>query len=158
MSEMIFYISSISDQPNRGNILISYALKSIAFHGSPVINKKDFMILQRIFKHYLFDNTMIGLKSDNYNEIRKAIENKKVSALETNFSLNQVLCKLMHENEISLLVNLDKLIEKDKKEKALRLKKMLFNIKLCKKYKVQIEFKAEKMKKEEIKAIKDFLI
>jgi len=63
----------------------------------------------------------------------------------------------MHKNKISLLVNLDRLIEKNKKEKALKLKKMLFNIKLCKKYKVLVEFKADKMNKEEIKAIKDFL-
>lgn len=97
------------------------------------------------------------LKSDKYNEIRKAIENKKISALETNFSLNQVLCKMMKENNVSLFINLDSLIEKEKKEKAIKLKKILFNVRICKKYKVKLIFKAEKMSEEEIMAIKQFL-
>lgn len=97
------------------------------------------------------------LKSDNYNEIRKAIEQKRISALETNFSLNQVLCRMMKENGISLLVNLDTLINKEKKQKALQLKKILSNSRICKKYKVNIMLKADKMTSEEINAIKEIL-
>ena len=98
------------------------------------------------------------LKSDNYNIIRKGIESKKISALITNYSLNQVLCKLMKANGVSLIIDLDELIKKEKKEKALFLKKILNNAKLCRKYKVEIIIKAEKMNKAEILAIKSLLI
>lgn len=96
------------------------------------------------------------LTSDNYPEIRKAIESKKISALKTNFSLNQVLCKLMHDNGIKLIIDLDNIGE-DKKKRALALKKIMHNLKLCKKYKVEVVVKAEKMDDFEIKTIKKVL-
>ena len=84
---------------------------------------------------------------------RKALENKKVSILlnvENNIKedslhyrrsgLNQVLCKLANENNISIGFDFCSLLRTSGKERAKILGRMLFNYKLCKKYKVKMIF------------------
>lgn len=79
---------------------------------------------------------------------RKALENKNTEMLilqhkagkdklkQRDSGLNQVLCKLARNNNIILAINLKELAEeKDKKEKAIILSRMLQNIRLVKKYK-----------------------
>jgi RNase P/RNase MRP subunit p30 len=77
---------------------------------------------------------------------RKALENKKTSMLilshkgtrdrlkQRDSGLNQVLCKIAKENDVTLAFDLDEL-RGDKKQKAKLLSRMLQNIKLIKKYK-----------------------
>lgn len=78
---------------------------------------------------------------------RKALENKKTTILilshknkqdklkQRDSGLNQVLCKIAKENNITLVFDMHELKEKDKKTKAEILGRMLQNIRLIKKYK-----------------------
>lgn len=98
-------------------------------------------------------------KAANYFEIfvlgtndkinRAALEHKKVRALVSpeyerkfdyahyrNSGLNQVLCKIARDNNKEIIENFSEFLEKDKKNKAILLGRILQNAKLCKKYKV----------------------
>lgn len=91
-------------------------------------------------------NKIVQGKTIEFN--RKALESKETQMLILNHKigkdrlkqrdsgLNQVLCKIAKENNITLAFDLDELKEeKDKKNKATILARMLQNIKLIKKYK-----------------------
>ena len=53
--------------------------------------------------------------------------------------LNQVLCKIAHNNGKAIGINYDEIKKiKDKKEKAQRIGRIIQNIRLCRKYKVKI--------------------
>tara|TARA_Y100000310_G_C20289535_1_gene626549 strand:- start:171 stop:671 length:501 start_codon:yes stop_codon:yes gene_type:complete len=82
---------------------------------------------------------------------RKSVENKKVDILlspEINkkkdsfhyrkSGLNQVLCKLAKENNVAIGFDFSKLL--NSKERSKILGRMMFNYKLCKKYKVKMVF------------------
>ncbi len=82
---------------------------------------------------------------------RKSVENKKVDVLlspEINkkkdsfhyrkSGLNQVLCKLAKENDVAIGFDFSKLL--NSKEKSKILGRMMFNYKICKKYKVKMVF------------------
>lgn len=78
---------------------------------------------------------------------RKILEMKKVNMLVLNLKegrdklkerdsgLNQVLCNLARENNITLAIDFNELKEQDKKEKAKIISRIIQNIKLIKKYK-----------------------
>ena len=79
---------------------------------------------------------------------RKALESRKTSMLVLNHKfgkdklkqrdsgLNQVLCKIARDNNITLAIDLKELTEeKDKKNKAIILSRITQNIKLIKKFK-----------------------
>lgn len=77
---------------------------------------------------------------------RKILESKKVKMLilshkdkrdrlkERNSGLNQVLCKLARENNITLAIDFNELREEEKKERAKILARIIQNIKLIKKF------------------------
>lgn len=82
---------------------------------------------------------------------RMILENKKVKILlspegysrndslyERNSGLNHILCKIAKENSTIIAISLKPLIEKEAKEKAEYLSRIIQNIKLCKKYKVPL--------------------
>ena len=84
---------------------------------------------------------------------RKSLENKKVdillspennkredSLLSRKSGLNQVLCKLAKENDISIGFDFSMLINFSGKERSKIFGRMIFNYKLCKKYKVKMIF------------------
>jgi RNase P/RNase MRP subunit p30 len=78
---------------------------------------------------------------------RKALESKKTRMLvlshtdkkdrlkQRDSGLNQVLCKIAKDNSITLAIDLSELKNKEKKEKAIILSRMLQNIRLIKKFK-----------------------
>jgi RNase P/RNase MRP subunit p30 len=84
---------------------------------------------------------------------RKAVETKKVDILlnpERNdkkdsfhyrkSGLNQVLCKLAKENNVAIGFNFSNLLDSKGNERSKILGRMIFNYKLCKKYKVKMIF------------------
>lgn len=94
-----------------------------------------------------FEPYVLGI-NDKIN--RAALEHKKVKALVSpefarkydykdyrNSGLNQVLCKIAYKNNKKIIENFSEFLEKDKKEKALLLGRILQNSRLCKKYKVE---------------------
>jgi RNase P/RNase MRP subunit p30 len=82
---------------------------------------------------------------------RKILEMKRVSALVLNLSggrdglkqrdsgLNQVLCRIAKDNNITLAIDFNELLVEDKKQKAKILGRMIQNIKLIKKFKNKLE-------------------
>jgi len=78
---------------------------------------------------------------------RKILENKKVNMFILNHTnkkdklkqrdsgLNEVLCKLARDNNITLAINFHELLSEDKKEKAKILSRIIQNIKLARKFK-----------------------
>ncbi|MGB9708096.1 MAG: hypothetical protein ACPLXC_02085 [Candidatus Pacearchaeota archaeon] len=122
-------------------------------------------------------------KAANYFEIyvlgtndkinRVALEHKKVKALVSpefgrvfdytgyrNSGLNQVLCKIARDNNKEIIENFSDFLEKDKKNKAIWLGRVLQNARLCKKYHTKfIVAQFIKSEKEifEIRKIEDFV-
>ncbi|MFH1711144.1 MAG: RNase P subunit p30 family protein [Nanoarchaeota archaeon] len=78
---------------------------------------------------------------------RKVLENKKVDILilnhkigkdklkERDSGLNQVLCKIARNNNITLAIDFNEIINSEKREKAIILGRIKQNIKLIKKFK-----------------------
>lgn len=88
-------------------------------------------------------------RDDEFN--RKILENKKVSLLlspesgikkdklkQIDSGLNQVLCKIAKENNISIGIDIKDLLSKNDEERIMRIARLLQNINLCKKYNVKI--------------------
>ncbi len=87
---------------------------------------------------------------DDFN--RKILENPKVDVLlsveltgkdklkQRGGGLNEILCRLASKNKISIGIDLNEILKKDKKEKAIILSRLIQNIKLCKKTKTKICF------------------
>ncbi|MFA6022809.1 MAG: RNase P subunit p30 family protein [Candidatus Pacearchaeota archaeon] len=87
--------------------------------------------------------------NDEFN--RKILENKKVSLLvspesgikndklkQLDSGLNQVLCKIANENNISIGIDIKGLLSQKEEERIKRIARLLQNIDLCKKYKVKV--------------------
>lgn len=94
-----------------------------------------------------FDIFVLGV-NDKVNRV--ALEHKKVKALVspeyerrydyTNYrssGLNQVLCKIAHDNNKVIIENFSEFLAKEKKEKAILLGRILQNSILCRKYKTK---------------------
>ena len=67
-------------------------------------------------------------------------KNKKDFSKQRNSGLNQVLAKIAKKNNIQIGINLDEIIESNKKEKQTILARTKQNIKPCNKYKIQMKF------------------
>jgi len=92
---------------------------------------------------------------------RKILENKDVDILlspefhnrknyvkQRDSGLNEILCKLAKQNNIKICIDLDKIKNLDKKQKAIVLARIIQNIKLCKRTKTKITF-APDLKKQD---------
>jgi len=97
-------------------------------------------------------------KDENFN--RKILENKKIDIFLINedipkkdyskqrdSSLNESLCKLASKNNISIGIDIDKIIKKSDIGKARSLARLKQNIMLCKKNKTKLIFTSKKPKK-----------
>jgi RNase P/RNase MRP subunit p30 len=96
-------------------------------------------------------------KSIEFN--RKILENKKVNVLvmshtekrdklrQRDSGLNQVLCKIAKENNITIAFDFSEIENLSKKDKALLLARFIQNIKLCKKYKTKFILISDKKDK-----------
>jgi RNase P/RNase MRP subunit p30 len=122
-------------------------------------NKQD--LSNQVSKASILKKPIFVLGSDD--EVnRAALENKKVSCLlspeyerkkdfmhSRNSGLNQVLCKIAVKNNAAIGVNFNGLHE-DKKEAALRLGRIIQNIRFCSKYKVKVLIASFSAKPEEM--------
>jgi len=115
-----------------------------------LITGKDFQrIRQEIKKH---QEKKIIFFSDNDELNRKIIEKENIGIMMLNLSkrkdflkqknsgLNHILAKIAKKNNISIGINLDEIINSKPKDKAKILGRLMQNIELCKKNKVQMHF------------------
>ena len=89
------------------------------------------------------------VKGRNIEFNRKILENKKVNILVMSHSdkkdklrqrdsgLNQVLCKIAKDNNITIAFDFSELSKEKDKERALLLARFIQNIRLCRKYKTR---------------------
>lgn len=75
-------------------------------------------------------------------------QNKKDKLKQRDSSLNQVLCKIAKENNITFAIDLNELKTENKLEKAIILSRMLQNIKLIKKFKNKFKIISYKNKQQ----------
>lgn len=91
-------------------------------------------------------NAEIVVQAQNPEFNRKILENKDVDILlspelhnrkdklkERDSGLNEILCRIAAKNNIRIGINIEELKNKDKKEKAIILARLMQNIMLCKK-------------------------
>ncbi len=81
------------------------------------------------------------------------LENRKDFQKQRNSGFNQVLAKIAKKNKINIGINFDELISSKYKEKIIS--RLIQNIKLCNKYKVQMKVisKDKKINKNNIKSL-----
>ena len=99
------------------------------------------------------ERIIVEARDEDFN--RKILENKKVNILlnpgiqgqdrlkQRNSGLNEVLCKIARDNRIKIAFNLEEIIKKQGKERAILLSRLIQNIMLCKKAGTGIEFLGE---------------
>ncbi len=102
---------------------------------------------------------IVVAKDDEFN--RKILENKKVNGIlgleffrkdklkQRDSGLNEHLCKLARENNIEILIDLDKIRSLSEKEKAETLSRIVQNIDLCKRTRTKVSF-LNKYKKQDV--------
>lgn len=71
-------------------------------------------------------------------------EKTKIKSIDS--GLNHVLCKIASKRKIAMGIDLNELRKLNKKEKAIRLEKIIQNIKLCRKYKTNLALTGTKDK------------
>lgn len=114
------------------------------------------------FKEEIRNFNMVFI--ENYEKKRKAVENSNIKILLNphlvskkdslhfrNSGLDQVLCKSMNKNEISLGISLDKI------RNFIDIGRVKQNIKLCRKYKVKILFFSYAENKYQLRNVKDLI-
>ena len=74
--------------------------------------------------------------------LKKNLESRKDFQRQRNSGFNQVMAKLAKKNKIQIGINFDELISSKNKEKILS--RIIQNIKLCNKQKVQMKFVSQK--------------
>jgi len=132
---------------------------------------RDFVLIETDKKKELLDKlkktkltTVFHAKSEEM--LRFALEKTKVNVVlgaeEINpkeslhfvrGGLDQITCKIAHENEKIIGFSFNSILESKSREKLLR--RISFNAKLCKKYKVSIMFSTFAKSKEELRSAKD---
>ncbi len=121
-----------------------------------LIQETDFNKIRKIIKEN--PNKTIIFSSDNDELNRKVLEKEKINILllnqihrkdklkQRNSGLNLVLAKLAKKRGISIGINLDEIIESKENNKKDILARVKQNIKICNKYKINMEFIALKDK------------
>ncbi len=97
------------------------------------------------------ENKQVIVKGKDIEFNRKILEMRKVNILvlnhkigrdklkERDSGLNQVLCKIAKDNNITLAIDFNELKEEDKKQRAKIISRIIQNIKFIKKYKNKLE-------------------
>lgn len=96
---------------------------------------------------------------------RATLESKKTKALVSpeyerkhdyithrNSGLNQVLCKIAHDNDKAIIINFKDILQKKGKEKAILLGRIIQNIRLCRKYDVKLKIATFSSAKDEMRS------
>jgi len=115
-----------------------------------IIKETNFEKARKLIKES--KSSKIIFVSDNDDLSRKILEKEKISILvilqskrkdnqkQRDSGLNQVLVKIAKKNNIQIGICLDEIIESDSNLKAKILARVIQNIKLCAKNKVQMKF------------------
>ena len=106
--------------------------------------------------------------SDSVN--RKAVENKNVDILMSpergrshdfmksrNSGLNQVLCRLAHDNDVAIGFDFNYVLKANEKDRINILGRMKLNVKLCNKYKIKMFVCNSTKSKDEIRSDSDLI-
>ena len=126
------------------------------------------VVLRRIIdkaSNYLSMIFVVGT-TDEINRI--ALEHKKVKALVSpeyerkkdfldyrNSGLNQVLCKIARDNKKIIFFNFRNILLSEKNKRAVILGRLMQNIKLCRKYEVNIKIASFASLQEEMRSLSD---
>lgn len=86
------------------------------------------------------------LEKEKINLLLLKQKNRKDWKKQRNSGLNQVLAKIAKKNNINIGIDFDEIMETNKLEKAKILSRIIQNIHLCNKHKIQMEFVSEKNK------------
>lgn len=117
-----------------------------------IINETNFEKARKQIQELKAKKEKIIFTSDNDDLNRKILEKQPINFLLINLKgrrdrqkqrdsgLNQVLAKIAKQNNISIGINLDEIIESNPKEKAEILARVQQNIMLCNKNKVNMKF------------------
>ncbi len=124
-----------------------------------IISEEDFQKARKKIKETSLSGKKIVFSgSDEIN--RKVLEKEKIDVLLLNLKkrkdrikqrdsgFNHVLAKLAKKNDVEIGINLDEIIEPDKREKSRILARLRQNIGLCKKNKLKMVFICNSQKKD----------
>ncbi len=121
---------------------------------SIIIRENDFQKARKRIKENKGKKIIFSSNNDELN--RKVMEKEKINVLLLNLSgrkdrmkqrdsgFNQVLAKLAKKKNISLGINLDEILDSNKKERPKILSRIRQNIKLCNKNKLNMKFISSK--------------
>lgn len=129
-----------------------------------IINNKNLDLVRKEIKREKEFQKKIIVQAQNEKFNRKILENKEVDVLlspefnnlndklkQRNSGLNEILCKIAKKNDISIGIELKKIINLQKKDKTKILSRIIQNISLCKRIGTKILIiDKEKFSKQEI--------
>lgn len=129
-----------------------------------IINNKNLDLVRKEIKREKEFQKKIIVQAQNEKFNRKILENKGVDVLlspefnnlndklkQRNSGLNEILCKIAKKNDISIGIELKKIINLQKKDKTKILSRIIQNISLCKRIGTKILIiDKEKFSKQEI--------
>ena len=116
-----------------------------------IINQDNYEQARRQIDKKAVNKEKVVVQGRNIEFNRLVLENRKVNMLilshinkkdklkERDSGLNQVLCKLARDNNITLALDMKELMIDDKKEKANILGRIIQNLKLIKKFKNELK-------------------
>jgi len=125
-----------------------------------ILRETNFNKLRNLVKEN--KNKIIIFASENDDLNRKALEKLPIQILlinldakkdyqkQRNSGFNQVMAKITKKNKISIGINLDELLSSKNKEEIIS--RLIQNIKLCNKYKIQMKF----ISKNKTSSLKEF--
>jgi RNase P/RNase MRP subunit p30 len=117
---------------------------------SVLINEKNFEKARSKIRANSKSNVIFSSNDDDLN--RKILEKEKINVLllnqserfdqakQRNSGLNQVLAKIAKKKGVTIGINLDEIVNSNKKKKAEILARIRQNINLCKKNNLKMEF------------------
>ena len=123
-----------------------------------IINEADFLKARKKIREAQKDKIGIIFSSNDDELNKKVLEKEKINTLllslsgrkdwmkQRNSGFNQVFAKLAKKNNVSIGINLDEIIDAEKKEKAEILARIRQNIKLCNKNKLKMKFISKEKK------------
>mgnify|MGYP001572249364 FL=1 len=123
-----------------------------------IINEADFLKARKKIRETQKDKIGIIFSSNDDELNKKVLEKEKINTLllslsgrkdwmkQRNSGFNQVFAKLAKKNNVAIGINLDEIIDAEKKEKSEILARIRQNIKLCNKNKLKMKFISKEKK------------
>ena len=123
-----------------------------------IINEADFLKARKKIREAQKDKIEIIFSRNDDELNRKVLEKEKINTLLLSLSgrkdwmkqrdsgFNQVFAKLAKKNNVAIGINLDEIIDAEKKEKSEILARIRQNIRLCNKNKLKMKFISKEKK------------